>query len=59
MCKAIDPQCSEFDYSNRICKKCANGYRPSGSKCIMWFEYRILYINFWINKILNLFKSDK
>lgn len=33
-CYAIDANCVEFDYGNRVCIRCANGMYASYDKCL-------------------------
>lgn len=43
VCTAVDPNCSDFDNIQNVCRQCRNGMTAEGPKCV-WLMKHFLYI---------------
>ena len=34
VCTAVDPNCSDFDNIQNVCRQCRNGMTAEGPKCV-------------------------
>lgn len=43
-CRAVHPQCLNFDYQAKVCRQCANGLLPYGADCQWFCKINLSYI---------------